>query len=117
MHKNLLFVTSIFLFVACTNAPSRSSSESQDSVETATDTLVENVLEARTVRGFVGTGTSMNTIELVSVGATDTLWLELDDETVRDATLEVGREIVALVSDGDDGSLHVLATRDAEEGQ
>lgn len=67
------------------------------------------------VKGFVGTGTSMNTIELVSVGATDTLWLELDDETVRDATLEVGAEIVAWIIDEADGSQRVLITKDAEE--
>jgi hypothetical protein len=57
----------------------------------------------------------MNMIELVSAEASDTLWLELDDETVRDATLEVGREIVAVVTDEPDGSLRVLATLDAEE--
>lgn len=74
-------------------------------------------MEARCVGGFVGTGTSMNVIELVSPDATDTLWVEMDDQTIREATLEVGREILAVVVEEPDGTLRAMLTMDADENE
>ena len=115
MKGKLLFAVPLFALAACVGGTTGGGSSEADSTDFETDSQDEEVLEARLVTGFVGTGTSMNMIELVSAEASDTLWLELDDETVRDATLEVGREIVAVVTDEPDGSLRVLATLDAEE--
>lgn len=117
MKRNTFLAAALLTLAACTGNPSGTSSSAQDSTSAVSDSIPEEVIEAWMVSGFVGTGTTMNTIELVSAEASDTLWLELDDETVRDATLEVGREIAAVVYDGPDGSLHALATMDADEGQ
>lgn len=117
MKGNLFLATATLFFIACSNGSQNSGTESPDSLSAPSDSLIEEVLEARMVKGFVGTGTSMNVIELVSTEATDTTWIELDDQTVRDATLEVGQEISAVVVENSDGSLRALATMDVELGQ
>lgn len=68
-----------------------------------------------TLRGFVGDGTSMHVIELVSADASDTLLLELEDEADHRASLTVGREIGVVVQRRADGSQTVLATFDVQE--
>ena len=116
MKRNLLLSISIFLLAGCIGGPfGRSAGEESDSLQLFSDSLDEEVVEARMIKGFIGTGTTMNIIELVSAEATDTLWLEMDEKTVRDATLQVGKEIIALVLDEPDGSLRVLVTMDVDE--
>lgn len=100
--------------MACSGTPSGGTQGGADSLFWEAASTDGEEIETHWVTGFVGTGTSMNTIELVSAEASDTLWLELDDETVREATLQVGQEIRALVTDEADGALRVLATKDVE---
>jgi hypothetical protein len=70
------------------------------------------VLLVDTVCGFVGDGTSMNVIELVNTEATDTVYLDVGDQTSMRATLEVGNQVRALVCHEADGSLSLLSITD-----
>lgn len=117
MKKNLLLTTALAALTACGGSGSGTTASEADSLGLSADSISEEVVEARCVGGFVGTGTSMNVIELVSPEATDTLWVEMDDETIREATLEVGREIVAVVVDQPDGTLRAMLTMDADENE
>lgn len=117
MKKNLLLTTALVALTACGGGGGGNSSSEADSLGFSTDSIPEEVVEARCVGGFVGTGTSMNVIELVSPDATDTLWVEMDDQTIREATLEVGREILAVVVEEPDGTLRAMLTMDADENE
>ena len=117
MKKNLLLTTALAALTACGGSGCGTTASEADSLGLSADSISEEVVEARCVGGFVGTGTSMNVIELVSPEATDTLWVEMDDETIREATLEVGREIVAVVVDQPDGTLRAMLTMDADENE
>jgi hypothetical protein len=41
----------------------------------------------------------------------------MDDQTIREATLEVGREILAVVVEEPDGTLRAMLTMDADENE
>ena len=70
-----------------------------------------------TLWGYVGEGTSMHLIELVSADAADTMLLELEDEADHRATLTVGNEICVALQQQPDGQQIVLATFDADSSQ
>ena len=70
-----------------------------------------------TIWGFVGDGTSMHMIELVSADASDTILLELEDDADHRATLTVGREIGVAMQRQPDGQQVILATFDADTSQ
>ena len=78
----------------------------------STEELVSAAID--TIWGFVGDGTSMHLIELVSTDAADTMLLELEDDADHRATLTVGHEIGVAVQQQPDGQQIVLATFDAD---
>lgn len=112
MKGKLYLAAATLLSTACTTGTQKEATESVDSLTTPSDSFSEVVLETRMVTGFVGTGTSMNLIQLVSSDAADTTWIEMDDQTIRDATLEVGREISAVVVEDSTGAFRALSTMD-----
>lgn len=102
------------LLMACTGNGKGSTSADADSLA-ASSSLTEETLKTTTLDtldGFVGGGTSMNVIELVNSEATDTVYLDLDDQTDRQATLEIGNEIRAVICKNGD-EIQVVATYDA----
>ena len=112
MKQVSLFALSLLLLAGCVGTGSqKGDAPESDSLGTLSSTRHE-VLLVDTVCGFVGDGTSMNVIELVNTEATDTVYLDVGDQTSMRATLEVGNQVRALVCHEADGSLSLLSITD-----
>ena len=87
----------------------------QQAVETEPDTLMPEppVEVIDTLLGCIGDDTSMNLIQLLTDDG-DTIELDLDDQTDRQATLQPGNRVRVAVRREADSTLTVLSTHDAQ---
>lgn len=99
LSTTLLLIACVLFSFSCT-----SKTKTSTCTETKTDTIF----------GLVGDGTSMNTLEVYSIPANDTVWFVIDDSTdVKDANLLIGNLVEVVYNDTKENKVATKIVGDA----